>query len=364
MVKNINTSTNFSSSKFLARLIKKIRITNYLTQTQFGELFQPSVTQSTVARWEKGEQMPDKIHFPKIAYFLDFTLEELQELLEDPVTNLECLHIEKKTLTPNKNHLKILKQGVKSWNKWRDKNPNIIPDLAGVKLSYFDLDGINLARADLRRVNLSHGSFRNSFFQNADLSGANLNKLQLLSSCLNSANLSNASLRFTGFNKAELVEVDLQKTSSEEVSFYSANLRKANLSNANLLKIDLREANLNQASLEKARISESLVYGASFWQTNLKEMKLENVYISADGKKGLPIDDLALAQITYLERHNPSVFQKFLEKYLESGLATNESEQRSLEPEIHLDGDCFLIQVRPDFRDGGAYFRFTELQNS
>ena len=109
---SINTSTNFSSSKLLARLIKKIRITNHLTQTEFGELFQPPVTQSTVARWEKGEQMPDRIHFPKIAYFLDFTFEELQKLLEDPVTNLEGLHIEKKTLTPNKTHLKILKRGV------------------------------------------------------------------------------------------------------------------------------------------------------------------------------------------------------------------------------------------------------------
>ncbi len=88
------------------------------------------------------------------------------------------------------------------------------------------------------------------------------------------------------------------------------------------------------------------------------------MYISADGKKGLPIDDLALAQITYLERHNPSVLQKFREKYLESGLATNESEQRPPEPEIHLDGDCFLIQVRPDCRKGGAYLRFKGVQNT
>ena len=373
---SINTSTNFSSSKLLAKLIKKIRITNHLTQTDFGELFQPPVTQSTVARWEKGQQMPDRIHFPKIAYFLDFTFEELQKLLEEPVINLEDLHIKKKTLTPNKAHLKILKQGVKAWNKWRDKNPNINPELAGVQLSYFDLDGINLARADLRRVNLSHGSFRNSYFQNADLRGANLNELHLLSSCLNSANLSNASLSYSWLNKAELIEANLHKASLKDVCFSSANLSKANLAGANLSRIDFREANLNRASLEKVMISDSLVYGASFWQTNLNETKLENVYISPDGREGLPINDLALAQITYLHRHNPPEIRKFLENYhLEEEairLANimiekyaeysqthgfrvycniNETDQLPPYHEIRTDGDCFFVKIIPDFRD-------------
>lgn len=29
----------------------------------------------------------------------------------------------------NKEHLKILKQGVEVWNKWRKENPHIKPDL-------------------------------------------------------------------------------------------------------------------------------------------------------------------------------------------------------------------------------------------
>ena len=109
---NINDSQNSTSNKLLGLLIKKIRLANHLTQTEFGELFQPSVTQSTVARWEKGNQMPDRIHFPKIAYFLDFTFEELQKILEKPIASLDSLHIEKKALTPNKKHLKILFQAL------------------------------------------------------------------------------------------------------------------------------------------------------------------------------------------------------------------------------------------------------------
>jgi len=29
----------------------------------------------------------------------------------------------------NEEHLKILKQGVEAWNKWREENPDIEPDL-------------------------------------------------------------------------------------------------------------------------------------------------------------------------------------------------------------------------------------------
>ena len=60
----------------------------------------------------------------------------------------------------NEEHVALLKQGVEVWNKWREENPDIRPDL-----SEADLTGANLARrepatgADLR---------------GADLSGANL----------------------------------------------------------------------------------------------------------------------------------------------------------------------------------------------
>ncbi|MBL4690104.1 MAG: hypothetical protein JKY68_01350 [Rhodospirillales bacterium] len=35
----------------------------------------------------------------------------------------------------NQEHLDILKQGVDEWNKWRDENSEIRPDLRGVSLS-------------------------------------------------------------------------------------------------------------------------------------------------------------------------------------------------------------------------------------
>ncbi len=44
----------------------------------------------------------------------------------------------------NEEHLKILKQGVEAWNGWREKNPQITPDLSKADLYKADLTGANL----------------------------------------------------------------------------------------------------------------------------------------------------------------------------------------------------------------------------
>jgi len=39
----------------------------------------------------------------------------------------------------NEEHLKILKQRIEAWNEWREKNPQITPDLSGANLIMADL---------------------------------------------------------------------------------------------------------------------------------------------------------------------------------------------------------------------------------
>jgi hypothetical protein len=39
----------------------------------------------------------------------------------------------------NIQHLEILKQGVEFWNKWREENKSIFPDLSGADLRNIDL---------------------------------------------------------------------------------------------------------------------------------------------------------------------------------------------------------------------------------
>ena len=43
-------------------------------------------------------------------------------------------------------HIKIIKQGVATWNAWRVENPTIDPDLAGARLGGLDLSNVDLRK--------------------------------------------------------------------------------------------------------------------------------------------------------------------------------------------------------------------------
>jgi hypothetical protein len=50
----------------------------------------------------------------------------------------------------DKKQLKILKQGVEVWNRWRKENPDVRIDLSGAKLVRADLKNIILREGKLR----------------------------------------------------------------------------------------------------------------------------------------------------------------------------------------------------------------------
>ena len=332
---SVSKSIQPSSNKLSGELIKKIRTTNNLTQAAFGELFQPPVTQSTVARWEKGEQSPDRVHFPKIASLLDLTFEEFLELIEEPLIDFDSLDIENKILTHNKRHLAMLKKGVKTWNGWREKNPHIIPQLSGIDLAlgkYSNLDGYNLDNANLAGfsgavvsfkcasligANLEKAEFKECDFEGANLTRANLKSVFVIDTeferaIFREANLNEASIKLSTFIEASLEKADIQQANLIKVNFSKAIFKKANLSDSKLFGIDFREANFNESSLERTTLTECCFYGVSFLGANLDKVKLEDIYISPKGNQGLPTNDLALAQYTYLQRHNPLLTQKFI----------------------------------------------------
>jgi uncharacterized protein YjbI with pentapeptide repeats len=49
----------------------------------------------------------------------------------------------------------MLKKGVNAWNKWRDQNPNIFPDLSRENLTNAHLPRANLFGATLIEANLT-----------------------------------------------------------------------------------------------------------------------------------------------------------------------------------------------------------------
>ena len=155
----------------------------------------------------------------------------------------------------NKEHLKVLKQGLVVWNNWREENPKIKPNLsyANPGLAYFvDVN----SRMELK-VEDFHG---------ADFSGTNLNGTTLVSAKLSGAD----------FHEAKLIGTNLSAADLSGTNFRGADLTGANLVGANLSGADFRQANFLQtnlimAHLSKADLSEARLFNTIFGSTYLKD---------------------------------------------------------------------------------------------
>jgi hypothetical protein len=104
----------------------------------------------------------------------------------------------------NEEHLKLLKEGVEVWNRWRNENPNVRPELRWADLRGAELSGASLGRADLSRAHLSGASLGG-----ADLRGADLHAAELVGVYLCLADLREANLRWTDLSGANLSQAEL-----------------------------------------------------------------------------------------------------------------------------------------------------------
>jgi len=96
----------------------------------------------------------------------------------------------------NQGHLNILKRGVGVWNEWRQKNPDIKPNLRGADLRKLPLKKADFINADLRGANLREATLEKADFTNADIRGTNFKKTILKKAKFNNAK---AGLRFRYF---------------------------------------------------------------------------------------------------------------------------------------------------------------------
>ena len=85
---------------------------------------------------------------------------------------------------PKEEHLTVLRNGVDYWNRWREKNSDIQPDLREADIRNSKLQGANLQDADLQGAklmlaNLQGANLRHANLQGADLRGANLKEADL-----------------------------------------------------------------------------------------------------------------------------------------------------------------------------------------
>ena len=162
----------------------------------------------------------------------------------------------------NPKHLAVLKQGVEVWNKWRDENRDIQPDLIGANLTGANLSGANLKDANLFSANL----------RGADLRWAHLIKANLFESNLREAKLFRADLSMANFVRANLFRANLCR----------ARMFRTNMSRANLSRANLHEASLPRAILFGARLAGANLKGADLSEANLNSVDLSGAIIDKD----------------------------------------------------------------------------------
>jgi len=78
----------------------------------------------------------------------------------------------------DESHLSLLKQGVKTWNEWREQDVWFKPNLSGTDLNRADLVGANLIAVDLSGANLIEANLSSANLFTANLSGDSSNQVK------------------------------------------------------------------------------------------------------------------------------------------------------------------------------------------
>jgi hypothetical protein len=200
----------------------------------------------------------------------------------------------------NPEHLAILKQGVDVWNKWRDENPDVQPDLSYADLSDLDLNNANFNRTDLSGADLSGSDLCGIDFKFTEFDGADFRGSYLCDAIFFGFDLSHIDFEGVDLSGADLKETDLSGT----------NFTDANLSNADLRGSILERTYFINTNIEGAKISGSYVYSSSVW--DLKgEFKEQNDLILSPfldpQEKAITVDNLRVAQFVYLILNNPEI---------------------------------------------------------
>ena len=76
-------------------------------------------------------------------------------------------------------HKTILDRGTAVWNKWRQENPGVRPDLSHSNIRIKQLEGVNLKGVCLRGAMLPGADLRGANLEDADLAGADLMEADL-----------------------------------------------------------------------------------------------------------------------------------------------------------------------------------------
>ena len=201
----------------------------------------------------------------------------------------------------NSKHVKNLKKGVEKWNKWREENPQISPNLRGLNFvkefpneneiyNLPNFEGCNFSNVDLHGVSL-----RNGYYINCSFDGSTIQYADLVDAYFSSCSFKKTKMRVTKIGSAtfyncKFEDADLSYCSAEETSFSNSKLINTKLENIRFVSNDFSDANLVGCS----------IYGISSWDLNLNNSVQKDLIITKKEQPEITVDNIELAQFLYL----------------------------------------------------------------
>ncbi|MFT5698659.1 MAG: hypothetical protein ACI8ZB_001514 [Desulforhopalus sp.] len=204
----------------------------------------------------------------------------------------------------NDEHLNLLRMGVGTWNRWRDENPTITPDLRRAELNHLKLDSINLAKADLSFADLCASELNNSNLSEADLHAVNFE-----SASLEGVNFNNSKAQYSNFWRA-----GIGNSTFIDAALYNTDFRETGLENVDFSGANLDFANLAGAYLVGANLTNCRIFGVSAWDVNLENAIQDGLIITPSFPYNFPdecndvltVDNIEVAQFIYMMLSNNS----------------------------------------------------------
>jgi len=182
-------------------------------------------------------------------------------------------------------HVAKLKEGVEVWNRWREENKEITPDL-----SLANLESANLSRANLRHANLEVARLIWADLRDAHLEGTRLMGAWLDGTDLRGAYLEGADLFGAYLSHADLRLADLRGSSLERVSMVNTKLAGADLSGARVYGISAWDLETDATTVQR-----DLILSPSVRAIGLRHIE------------PVLVDDLEVAQFVYLLLNNEKI---------------------------------------------------------
>lgn len=181
----------------------------------------------------------------------------------------------------NEEHVEILREGVEVWNRWRNDEPDVKPDLSRARLFRTNLNRANLSKANLSEANLIRANLSGANLSEANLIGTDFSEAWLISADLVTVNLISANLSDANLSCANLSRANLSGANCSNANLLSATLSKAVLSFANLTKAVLNQSNFCGADLSRADLSRVQVLDAKFNEATLTGVCVEDWHINS-----------------------------------------------------------------------------------